>query len=179
METDGGGWTVFQRRMDGSIDFYLNWDNYVHGFGNISGEYWLGLSKLHRLANGSVSTKLRVDMRDKNNNSAYATYTTFYIGSSTTDYTLHVSGYSGTAGDSLTYHNLMKFTTKDNDNDPGNWGSSDNCAIEFSGAWWYNNCYYSNLNGHYGHGTVDGIVWHHWKGGAYSLPYVEMKIRRV
>ena len=117
---------------------------YVHGFGNISGEYWLGLSKLHHLANGSVSTQLRVDMIDKNNNSANATYTTFYIGSSTTDYTFHVSGYSGTTRDSLKYHNLMKFTTKDNDNDAGNWGSSDNCAI---GAWWYNNCYYSNLNG--------------------------------
>ena len=60
-------------------------------------------------------------MRDKNNNKGYASYSTFYIGSSTTDYTLHVSGYSGTAGDSLAYHNLMKFTKKDNDNDPGTW----------------------------------------------------------
>ena len=117
METDGGGWTVFQRRMDGSVDFYLNWTDYVNGFGNTSGEYWLGLENINRLANGSVSTKLRVDMRDKNGSSAYASYSTFYIGGSTTDYTLHVSGYSGTAGDSLTHHNLMKFTTKDNDND--------------------------------------------------------------
>ena len=175
METDGGGWTVFQRRMDGSVDFYLNWADYVHGFGNISGEYWLGLSKLHRLANGSVSTKLRVDMRDDNNNSAFASYSTFYIDSSTTDYTLHVSGYNGTAGDSLIYHHLMKFTTKDNDNDV--YGS--NCAIGYTGAWWYKGCYYSNLNGLYGNDTHYGIVWYHWKGWAYSLPYVEMKIRRV
>ena len=75
-------------------------------------------------------------MRDKNGINAYASYSTFYIGGSTTDYTLHVSGYSGTAGDSLTYHNLMKYTTKDNDNDnnSGYWVSSDNCAIEFTGA---------------------------------------------
>ena len=174
MKTDGGGWTVFQRRLDGSVDFHRNWTDYVHGFGNISREHWLGLSKLHRLANGSLSTKLRVDMRDKNNSKGYASYSTFYIGGSTSDYTLHVSEYSGTAGDSLAYHNLMKFSTKDDDNDQ--WGG--NCATT-RGAWWYKSCYHSNLNGLYGADTNDGIVWYHWKGWQYSLPYVEMKIRRV
>ena len=65
--------------MDGSIVFYLNWTDYVRGFGNLSGEYWLGLSTLHHLANGSVSTLLRVDMRDIYGNSAYASYSTFYL----------------------------------------------------------------------------------------------------
>ena len=176
METDGGGWTVFQRRMDGSVDFYLNWTDYVRGFGNTSGEYWLGLDNIHRLANGSVFTKLRVDMRDKDGNSAYASYSTFYIGNSTTDYTLHVSGYNGTAGDSLAYHNLMKFSTKDNDNDILTGG---NCAFFVTGAWWYKHCYYSNLNGHYGFDTDSGIIWYHWKGFGYSLSYTEMKIRRI
>ena len=171
METDGGGWTVFQKRMDGSVDFYLNWTDYVHGFGNTSGEYWLGLSKIHRLANGSVSTQLRVNMRDRDGTSAYASYSTFYIGGSNTNYTLHVSGYSGTAGDALTSHNLMKFTTKDNDNDQY---SDDNCAIYFTGAWWYYNCYHSNLNGRCGDDTDKGMMW-------YGVPqrFVEMKLRRV
>ena len=183
METDSGGWTVFQRRIDGSVDFYRNWTDYVYGFGNTSGEYWLGLDNIYRLANGSVSTQLRVDMRDKNGSSAYASYSTFYIGGSTTDYTLHVSGYNGSAGDSLTtifggvpYHNLMKFSTKDNDNDLSN---TTNCAFFYTGAWWYKHCYYSNLNGRYGVDDDRGIVWYHWKGPGYSLPYVEMKIRRV
>ena len=156
METDGGGWTVFQRREDGSVDFYLNWADYVHSFGNASGEYWLGLSKLHQLANGSVSTQLRVDLRDKNGIEAYAKYSAFYIGDSTTDYTLHVPGYSahGTAGDSLAYHNLQKFSTKDNDNDQ----SGSNCAVQYSGAWWYKNCHHSNLNGLYTGGTSEVMI---------------------
>ena len=177
METDGGGWTVFQKRMDGSVDFYHNWNDYVHGFGNTSGEYWLGLSKIHRLANGSVSTQLRVDMKDKDGNSAYASYSTFYVGGSTTDYTLHVSGYSGTAGDSLTYHNLMKFSTNDHDNDNHSGG---NCATELTAAWWYNLCHYSNLNGLYGNNNYPfGINWKTWKGYEHSLLFSEMKIRRI
>ena len=176
METDGGGWTVFQRRMDGSVNFYLNWTNYVHGFGNTSGEYWLGLDNINRLANGSVSTKLRVDMRDKDDNSAYASYSTFYIDNSTTDYTLHVSGYNGTAGDSLAYHNLVKLSTKDNDNDLLTGG---NCANFVTGAWWYKHCYNSNLNGLYGFDTDSGIIWYYWKGWEYSLSYTEMKVRRI
>ena len=115
-------------------------------------------------------------MRDKDGNSAYASYSTFYIDNSTTDYTLHVSGYSGTAGDSLVIHNLMNFTTKDNDNDQH---GNTNCAVAFTGAWWYNNCHQSNLNGHYGVDNSGGIIWYYWKGWYHSLPFAEMKIRRV
>ena len=177
MDTDGGGWTVFQRRMDGSVDFYHNWNDYVHGFGNVSREFWLGLSKIHRLANGSLSTQLRVDIRDRNGNSEYASYSTFYIGNSTTDYNLHASRYSGTGGDSLGVHSIMKFTTKDNDNDRNNTG---NCAVGWTGAWWYNHCHWSNLNGKYGDDDFGkGINWQTWKGHYYSLPFTEMKVRRV
>ena len=182
METDGGGWTVFQRRMDGSVDFYLNWADYVHGFGNISEEHWLGLSKLHRLANGSVSTELRVDMKDQDGVYGYANYSSFYIGGSSTDYTLHISGYSGPSnvGDSLAYSNSRKFSTKDNDNDSSSGGVRDNCAIFSLGAWWYGNCHVSNLNGHYGDtGFHKGVNWASWKGWRYSLNLAEMKVRAV
>ena len=62
METDGGGWTVFQRRQDGSVDFYRNWTDYENGFGYLNGEFWLGLSKIHRLSKGG-SNILRIDLK--------------------------------------------------------------------------------------------------------------------
>ena len=177
METDGGGWTVFQRRMDGSVDFYLGWEDYVHGFGNVSEEHWLGLSKIHRLFNGSVSTELRVCMRDQDGVYGYANYSSFYIGGSSTDYTLHISGYTGPSevGDSLTQHNAQKFTTKDNDNDSNN---SYNNAVRWFGAWWYHSSQHCNLNGHYGDDeNGKGINWGTWKSYRYSLPFIEMKAR--
>ena len=171
METDGGGWTVFQRRMDGSVDFYLNWDDYVHGFGNVSKEHWLGLSKLHRLAN--VSRLLRVDMNDADGVYRYANYSSFYIGGSSTDYTLHVSGFSGSfgVGDALAFHNGYKFSTKDNDNDH----SVLECAVRWLGAWWYSKCHHSNLNGHYGDAErLKDVRWL-----SYRMRFTEMKVRAV
>ena len=117
MENDGGGWTVFQRREDGSVDFYRDWANCTHGFGSVEGEHWLGLSKLYRLANVSLSNELQVDMGDFETNTAYAKYSAFSIEGSLQNYRLHVSGYTGTAGDSFTYHNGNEFSTEDKDND--------------------------------------------------------------
>ena len=145
METDGGGWVVFQRRMDGTVDFYRNWTDYVKGFGDLNGEFWLRLNKIHRLttAQSTGSTALRADMKDFNGIMRYAKYTTFRVLDSSRKYQLNIAGYSGTAGDDLAYHNGMKFSTKDQDNDR----YVQNCAVLYKGAWWYNNCHRSNLNG--------------------------------
>ena len=174
METDGGGWTVFQRRQDGSVDFYRNWTDYESGFGNLTGEFWLGLSKIHRLTKEGSNT-LRVDLGDFEGNTSYATYSTFEVGNSSTEYILTVGGYSGTAGDSMHSHNGRRFSTRDNDND--NW-SEVNCAQRVTGAWWYSQCYRSNLNGRY----IDtpginnqGIVWYYWMNAHSSLKFSEMK----
>ena len=177
METDGGGWTVFQRRQDGSVDFYRNWTDYEDGFGNLTGEFWLGLGKINRLTKEQSNT-LRVDLGDFDGNTSYAQYTTFSVGDSTTEYTLTVGGYSGTAGDSLAeHHNGIKFSTRDNDND--NW--TKNCAQNWHGAWWFDSCFYSYLNGLYHHNPVvnsgNGTIWYHWKGFYYSLKFTEMKAR--
>ena len=177
METDGGGWTVFQRRQDGSVDFFRYWTDYENGFGDLTGEFWLGLSKIHRLTKEGSNT-LRVDLGDFDNATVYAKYSTFSVGDGSTEYILTVGGYSGTAGDSLDYHNGMRFTTRDNENDAWSRG---NCAQLRTGAWWYNNCQYSNLNGRYinaSPGTAEGVNWYHWKGAYIDLKFSEMKTRR-
>ena len=182
METDGGGWTVFQRRMDGSVNFYRNWTDYEQGFGNLSGEFWLGLDKIHRLT--STATQLRIDLQDFEGKSAYAQYTSFSIGDSSSKYILSVSGYSGTAGDSFTSAANMsnyrgyQYSTRDQDNDRCNC----NCAQTYKGAWWYGNCHLSNLNGLYHGGPhssyADGVNWYTMKGYHYSLKFTEMKLRQ-
>ena len=173
MTTDGGGWTVFQRRHDGSVDFYRNWADYQNGFGDLNGEFWLGLDKIHRLT--ETAQLLRIDLQDFDGNRRYDKYTLFTIANGDMKYALTVGQHSGDAGDSLDYHNGMKFTTKDSDNDQ--YGS--NCAVSFQGAWWYRTCYLSNLNGVYindGSSTDDkGLKWKNWKDNV--MKFSEMKIR--
>ena len=179
MESDGGGWVVFQRRMDGTEDFYRGWDDYVKGFGDLNGEFWLGLNKIHRLTKGSgVSATLRVDLKDFDGNERYAKYKSFQVLDSSRKYELSVSGYSGNAGDSLAYQNRMKFSTKDQDNDEAPKGD---CATKHKGAWWYKSCHQSNLNGRYLSGAhksyADGVEWSTFKGYHYSLKISKMKLR--
>ncbi|XP_066270922.1 microfibril-associated glycoprotein 4-like [Branchiostoma lanceolatum] len=177
MDTDGGGWTLFQRRQDGTVDFYRNWADYKTGFpSNLNGEFWLGNDNLYRLAVQKVY-RLRVDMEDVEGNTAYAAYDTFAISPESQNYKLHIGTYSGTAGDSLTYHDGKPFSTKDRDNDD----YSSSCAQANKGAWWYGHCRRSNLNGLYHLGPhkshADGVTWYHWKGHFNSLKRTEMKIR--
>jgi ficolin len=82
-------------------------------------------------------------------------------------------------GDSLSYHVGQRFSTYDQDNDAG----YVNCALMFKGAWWYNACHWSNLNGFYYGGphtsNADGVEWYTWTGYQYSLKTTEMKIKPV
>ena len=175
---------VFQRRMDGTEDFYRNWTDYVKGFGDLNGEFWLGLNKIHRLTQ-AANTTLRVDLADFEGQTRYAKYTTFQVLDSSTKYQLNIGGYSGDAGDSMNNHSLswgqhngMKFTTKDQDSDLK---SSRNCAEQYKGAWWYSNCLQSNLNGLYLSGAhtsqAEGVNWYEWRGYYYSLKISEMKLK--
>ena len=100
MTTNGGGWTVFQRRLNGSVDFYRDWSSYKNGFGDLHGEFWLGNDNLRRLT-AAVNVSLRVDLEDFEGNIRYAEYATFKVGDQTDKYRIVISGYSGTTGDSL------------------------------------------------------------------------------
>ena len=177
-----GNWTVFQRRFNGGVVFYRNWNSYVNGFGNPRGEYWMGLDNIHCMTNILPGTKLRVDLGDWENNSYYAEYSQFVVGDSSTNYRMNVLGYSGNAGNRLTHHSGEMFTTYDQDHDSS---SSGNCAVTFRGGWWYNNCHcciHVNLNGVYLIGGVKdakGVTWYNTKrgGGHYSFKVVEMKLK--
>ncbi|XP_041911312.1 ficolin-1-like [Arvicola amphibius] len=177
MDVDGGGWTVFQRRMDGSVDFFRDWDSYKRGFGNLGTEFWLGNDYLHLLT-GNGSQDLRVDLQDFQGQTSYAKYSSFRVSGEQEKYKLTLGQFlGGTAGDSLTSHNSMPFTTHDQDNDANNL----NCATLYHGAWWYKDCHHSNLNGRYlpgSHGSfADGINWMTGLGYHYSYKVAEMKIR--
>ena len=179
MVTDGGGWIVFQRRQNGSVDFYLGWGEYKSGFGDIDGEFWLGNENLLSLTtDGSHGPwALRVDLQDgRDGGTAWATYKEFNIEGE--NYTLSVSGYAGTAGDSLAYHNGMNFTTMDSDNDL--WVTS-NCARYFGGGWWFKACTNSNLNSIYYPNWQSegykGIRWSTFQKYPVSLQTCSMKIR--
>ena len=174
-KTDGGGWLVIQRRNDGSVDFYRDWGDYKIGFGDVSGEFWMGNEHLHSLTRDQQ--ELRVDLVDFNGNTAYAKYASFSVGSESENYKLSVSGFSGTAGDSLKHHNGQEFSTKDRDNDGQ---SSYHCSQHFKGGWWYRACHFANLNGLYYHRArhdSTGVTWWDWKNKQESLKKSEMKIR--
>ena len=104
--TAGGGWTVFQKRLDGSVDFYRNWIDYKQGFGNLRGEFWLGLDNIHRLTN-QTNNKLQVELEDFQGNTVYAEYDTFAVADEADNYTLTVAGYICTTGNHEVWTSLV------------------------------------------------------------------------
>ncbi|NXJ75450.1 FGL2 protein, partial [Trogon melanurus] len=175
MQTHGGGWTVLQRRQDGSTNFNRTWNDYKNGFGNLSREFWLGNDKIHLLTK-SQEMQLRIELEDFNGIREYAKYEHFYVANEYLKYRLSVHGYSGTAGDALRYskrynHDQKFFTTPDKDNDRY---PSGNCGAYYSSGWWFDACLSANLNGKYYHkkykGVRNGIFWGTWHGISDDIP---------
>ncbi|XP_056020472.1 ryncolin-1-like, partial [Ostrea edulis] len=175
MTTDGGGWTVIQRRFNGHTNFQRNWNDCKRGFGDVDKEYWLGNDQIHALTSGR-NQELRIDMGKFTGSMVYARYSHFSVGSESSKYKLSISGYSGNAGDMMIKaHNLngMYFSTKDRDNDL----AGGNCPVYHAGVWWYNHCTWSNLNGVYQSSKNGNRKTLFWGKGHESMKSTKMMIR--
>lgn len=178
METGGGGWTLIQRRQDGSVDFQRTWKEYKEGFGDPAGEHWLGNEFVAQVTSRQRYV-LRVQLRDWEGGEAYGLYEQFSLAGEDLNYRIHLQGLSGTAG-KISSISLPgpDFSTKDADNDK----CVCKCAQMLTGGWWFDACGPSNLNGMYypqrqNTNKFNGIKWYYWKGSGYSLKATAMMIR--
>ncbi|XP_034434002.1 fibrinogen-like 2a isoform X2 [Hippoglossus hippoglossus] len=167
MESYGGGWTVIQQRLNGSVSFNQTWAEYKKGFGNIRGEFWLGNDFMHLLTKAKDMI-LRIELEDFEGVREYAKFDQFYVANEFLRYRLSISGYSGTAGNAISLnkhfnHDQKFFSTPDRDNDMY---PSGNCGAYYSSGWWFDACMSANLNGKYYHkrykGVRNGIFWGTW-----------------
>ncbi|CAG5126898.1 unnamed protein product [Candidula unifasciata] len=173
-ETDGGGRIITQRRVRGDVDFYRSWDDYKRGFGTPETDFWIGNDIIYDLTSQGYN-ELRIDFVYKETD-YFAQYTSFNLADESSEYLMTIGGYSGNVYDSMSFHNGYKFTTFDRDNDL----SGANCAVDFHGAWWYNQCYFANLNGAWAVANNSGISWRP-SGNVFwnNLTFTEMKIRHI
>lgn len=144
------GSSLIQRRFNGSVEFNRKFSEYVHGFGDPSAEYWLGLESMHIMTADNCSS-MRIDMSDIYGGYWYAEYEHFYVGSGDGGYVLDVAGFKGNASDAFEYQNHMEFSALDRDRDISN----THCAGNYEGGWWFSHCQHVNINGKY---TL-GLTW--------------------
>ncbi|XP_063402369.1 angiopoietin-4-like [Mytilus trossulus] len=173
------GWTVIQHRFNGKQTFEKNWHEYKTGFGNVSGEFWLGNDYLHTILS-QRNYKMRVDLEYNDGNNAQAVYSSFNVGNESSGYKLSISGYSGTAGDGMTdiSHtslNGMNFSTADNNQDMSD---VHDCADFKRSGWWHRDCTKGNVNGLYRPGEQGNDVMH-WRtlNDTYSLSMTRIMIK--
>ncbi|KAK7076904.1 Angiopoietin-related protein 7 [Halocaridina rubra] len=160
----GGGWTVMLARQYSQhpVDFNATWQQYKEGFGDITGEFWIGNEVLHALTK-EVPHQLRALLTDWDGNLKTATWKYFKVGSEGDGYRLGVGDYQkgnegSEAGDALRHHNNHTFSTHDRDGD----ADENHCARLHGGGWWYFRCYTANPTGkallsHEEH--VAGMIW--------------------
>ncbi|XP_055942892.1 techylectin-like protein isoform X2 [Argiope bruennichi] len=165
MDTDGGGWTVIQRRgkFPFQQDFNKDWERYKNGFGKLTEEFWLGNENIRVLC--LRGCKIRFDLQEEKGGRFFAVYEDFSL--SSTNYRIDISGYSGNVTDTMQYHNQYEFSTKDK----GNTG----LANEYQSGWWHRQNGVCNLNGVYkpGKSSTQYVNW--WKRD--NLATVEIKVK--
>ncbi|KAK3104708.1 hypothetical protein FSP39_008344 [Pinctada imbricata] len=142
------GWTVIQRRIDGGVKFstpYKDWDDYVGGFGNTSGEYWLGNEHVYWLTKQGTYA-LRVDAIGYSQKPYWSQYMLFRLSDETEKYRCFVEDFSGNYMDPMSTANEQIFSTVDVPNGIDFYLT---CHTLTAGGWWMNktakDCGY-NLN---------------------------------
>jgi len=178
LTTDGGGWTVIQRRgnLQPREDFFRGWEDYKTGFGLLDKEMWWGNDNVFALTSRpDRQYELRVEIADDEGVRAFATYQTFSVGPESLYYLLTIGNYSGNAGDSFQHHSGAAFSTKDRDYDglAAQW----NCSGDARAGWWYNPACLSNLNAPLEGGLGVGLQHTGWTTWPYFIQSTEMKIR--
>ncbi|TMW49109.1 hypothetical protein DOY81_005815 [Sarcophaga bullata] len=175
-----GDWLYILKRQDGSIDFNRSWNHYLEGFGDVAGEYWIGLENLYALTNFNGPQELNVFIEDFDGKHVFARYDNFVVGNASEKYKLKSLGrYWGTAGDSMFGQIGAHFSTYDSDSDTLN---NKNCAYERRGGFWFTDCTKANPTGKYLRGTYtklyEGSYWRTFNGENYSQKTIIFMIRR-
>ncbi len=139
-------WLVIQRKTS-HIAFSNTWKEYKHGFGDLNSDYWLGLEKLHQITT-LATTALLISYRESGSQPVVAEYESFKISNEATGYNLTLGRMISKTTNRLEFHNDMKFSTQDRDNDL----DDISCASKYGGGWWYKggsgvSCISIDLNG--------------------------------
>ena len=182
MTTDGGGWIVFQKRFDGSVDFNRDWNTYKSGFGDAYGELWLGNEFIHQYTS-THHTEIYVEGIAFDKQIVVSRLSNAKVGSSTAKYLITFDRCLSREEawcTSLETLNNMKFTTADDDNDIY---SSGNCAAVFRSGWWFTHCFTVHLNGLYSQtrsiAENFGIIWGEFRGYSEGLKETKMMLRKT
>uniref|UniRef100_A0A3B5LK75 Fibrinogen C-terminal domain-containing protein n=1 Tax=Xiphophorus couchianus TaxID=32473 RepID=A0A3B5LK75_9TELE len=172
------GATVIQQRRDGSMNFDQPWEKYENGFGELQGEFWLGLKKMYSLASQGNSV-LHIQLEDWKQNRHFIEYR-FYLEGPVSNYTIRLVYLSGSLPNPLSNHTGVVFSTKDRDNGR-HWASR--CSHPQSGGWWFSSCGDTNLNERYSRVRANGrserrrgIQWRSGRKTSHSFAFTQISI---
>ena len=186
METDGGGWIVIQRRNAsmGWVNFARNFIEYELGFGDLEGEFWLGLKNMYELTNQD-SVELKLKVWNATNSSINWNYPYFRVSDLRQSYQITTTRGSGNSIYSAfgNQGRTLSFRTYDN--------LAGSCPYLIQSGWWcyyryYNrySCDYANLNGLHRPSGIPGtdpvrerLVWRTASNTYEIFTHSEMKIR--
>ncbi|XP_076871006.1 angiopoietin-related protein 3 [Brachyhypopomus gauderio] len=175
--TSDGVATVIQRRVDGSLDFDQNWDKYELGFGKLEKEFWLGLAKIYSITRQERYI-LNFQLEDWKEERRFVEYM-FTLEGPASHYTIHLTHLSGNVPVAISNHTGLMFSTKDKD-----LHEDTNCALNYTGGWWFNACGDTNLNGRYTWMRTrsrtprrKGIYWRPGRRSSYILKSTKISIR--